>query len=304
MAKYIIQGETLKAIADEVRDLTDVTDELNPNEMIANMEQANADVAAQAEIIEQIRTALEGKAGSGGSTSPGKEEQEKSITIIENGTTEVTPDEGKILSKVTVNVEVEQNGGEVTLADFLTRKITHVRCESVTEFFRTNMFADQVNLVSADFPNLVRTNDYTFYRCLRLKNVNVPKGNYVGSHAYDGCTSIESLSFPSAATVYTESFRDATKLKVVDIGVTTVFIRTNAFYGCNSFDTLILRGNEVSTLSNINNFNGGAFASEKSGGTIYVPSALIESYKTATNWSVLYEAGRCNFVAIEGSEYE
>lgn len=64
MAKYIIQGETLKAIADEVRDLTDITDEINPSEMIANMEQANADVAAQTEIIEQIRTALDGKAGS------------------------------------------------------------------------------------------------------------------------------------------------------------------------------------------------------------------------------------------------
>lgn len=43
--------------------------------------------------------------------SGGKEEQEKSITIVENGTTEVVPDEGKALSKVTVNVEVEQSGG-------------------------------------------------------------------------------------------------------------------------------------------------------------------------------------------------
>ncbi len=38
-----------------------------------------------------------------------KEEQEKTIDITENGTTEVTPDEGKALSKVTVNVAV---GGE------------------------------------------------------------------------------------------------------------------------------------------------------------------------------------------------
>lgn len=64
MASYIIQGETLKAIADEVRDLADISDEINPNEMIANMEQANADVATQTEIIAQIRTALDGKAGS------------------------------------------------------------------------------------------------------------------------------------------------------------------------------------------------------------------------------------------------
>lgn len=36
-----------------------------------------------------------------------KEEQEKVIDITENGTTEVTPDEGMALSKVTVNVSVE-----------------------------------------------------------------------------------------------------------------------------------------------------------------------------------------------------
>jgi hypothetical protein len=158
--------------------------------------------------------------------------------------------------------------------------------------------------VSIDFPNLVRTYDYFCTGCLRLENVNLPKANYIGSYSFENCTSLKYISQPSAATVYASSFTGATKLKTVDIGVTTNFSRTKAFNGCSSFDTLILRGSEVSTLSNITNFDGGAFASGASGGTIYVPSALIESYKTATNWSVLYEAGRCNFVAIEGSEYE
>jgi hypothetical protein len=44
--------------------------------------------------------------------SGGKEEQEKSVTITENGTTEIFPDEGKTLSKVAVNVEVESGGGD------------------------------------------------------------------------------------------------------------------------------------------------------------------------------------------------
>jgi hypothetical protein len=166
------------------------------------------------------------------------------------------------------------------------------------------MFKDQSNLVSADFPNLVRTNDNVFENCTKLEYVNLPKANYIGGTMFAYCESIESVNYPRAATVYTGSFKYAIKLKLVDIGVTTNFARTSAFIGCTVFDTLILRGNVVSTLSNINNFDGGAFASGASGGTIYVPSALIESYKTATNWSVLYEAGRCNFVAIEGSEYE
>ena len=40
----------------------------------------------------------------------GKEEQEKTVTITENGTTEVTPDEGKTLSKVTVETSVSGSG--------------------------------------------------------------------------------------------------------------------------------------------------------------------------------------------------
>lgn len=42
-----------------------------------------------------------------------KEEQEKTVEITENGTTEVLPDDGKVLSKVTVNVEVESGGEDL-----------------------------------------------------------------------------------------------------------------------------------------------------------------------------------------------
>ena len=39
-------------------------------------------------------------------------------------------------------------------------------------------------------------------------------------------------------------------------------------------------------------------------GRIYVPAALIEQYKTETNWSALYGYGNFEFTAIEGSEYQ
>lgn len=42
-----------------------------------------------------------------------KPEQEKSVTIAENGTTEVLPDEGKTLSKVAVNVDVPDTGEQL-----------------------------------------------------------------------------------------------------------------------------------------------------------------------------------------------
>ena len=51
---------------------------------------------------------------SSSSSGGGKEEQTKSVTITENGTTTITPDEGKTLSSVEVNTEV--SGGTVVSA--------------------------------------------------------------------------------------------------------------------------------------------------------------------------------------------
>jgi hypothetical protein len=61
---------------------------------------------------------------------------------------------------------------------------------------------------------------------------------------------------------------------------------------------------DVVKLINVSAFVSTPFASGGTGGTVYVPAALVETYKTATNWSTLYAAGTCNFVALEGSEYE
>ena len=47
---------------------------------------------------------------------PAKEEQEKTITITENGTTEILPDENKALSKVTVVTDVSSGGASLNIA--------------------------------------------------------------------------------------------------------------------------------------------------------------------------------------------
>ena len=65
----------------------------------------------------EIMQSIAGVGGDTGNMTPpvasAKEEQEKTIDITENGTTEVVPDDGKVLSKVTVNVDV--SGGSVLI---------------------------------------------------------------------------------------------------------------------------------------------------------------------------------------------
>ena len=52
-------------------------------------------------------------------------------------------------------------------------------------------------------------------------------------------------------------------------------------------------------LSDSKAFNGTPFASGGTGGKVLVPRALVESYQTATNWSTLYVAETCEFLALE-----
>ena len=79
MAEYLTNNTDLKKVADAIRTKGGTADPLvYPDGFV--------------ESIGNIQT--------------GSPEQEKSVTITANGTTEITPDEGKLLNKVTVEVDV------------------------------------------------------------------------------------------------------------------------------------------------------------------------------------------------------
>jgi hypothetical protein len=123
------------------------------------------------------------------------------------------------------------------------------------------------------------------------------------SAVFANCTALEKAIIPNFIMNGTAGyFSGCSSLEIVDFSITTV--QTNCFQNCAKLKAVVLRSANLASLGNVNAFNGTPFASGGTGGTVYVPSALIESYRTATNWSTLYAAGTCNFVAIEGSEYE
>ena len=79
MVEYLTNNTDLKKVADAIRTKGGTADPLVYPDGFA-------------EAIGNIQTGLP--------------EQEKSVTITANGTTEITPDEGKLLNKVTVEVDV------------------------------------------------------------------------------------------------------------------------------------------------------------------------------------------------------
>lgn len=126
-----------------------------------------------------------------------------------------------------------------------------------------------------------------------------------GSGPFRYASNLETLEFPHATAKGTGNYftGNAPKLWLADLGNCSS-IGGNSFNGDTSLRVLILRRTgSIATLTSVSAFASTPFRNNTTG-TVYVPSALIETYKTATNWSTLYNNGTCLFAAIEGSEYE
>lgn len=147
--------------------------------------------------------------------------------------------------------------------------------------------------------------DDAFHGCTNLQAVEMTATiTQFKAYTFMDCPLLETAKFPNmTVAIGNGAFRNDTSLTLVDCGKANQII-ANAFNGCTHLTTIVLRKTSVTSLQGTNVFTNTPFASGGTGGTVYVPSALIGSYQTASNWSTLYSAGTCNFVAIEGSEYE
>ena len=104
---------------------------------------------------------------------------------------------------------------------------------------------------------------------------------FIGDSVFQGCSSLTTADFPSVTSIEGYAFRSCSSLTTTNFPVATS-IGSSAFRMCSKLKSLLLRGNNVCTL-NKNVFVSTPISSGT--GYIYVPSALIEKYKKATNWS-------------------
>ena len=145
------------------------------------------------------------------------------------------------------------------------------------------------SLRSVSFPNMVTPGTYMFQDCANLQQADFPMATSISISMFNNCTSLVDAYFPRATAINPSCFYGCTALKRFD-GVKATTINSSAFYGCASLETLILRGVNMCKLNASNVFSGTPIA----GGTgyIYVPAALLESYKTASNWSAVADQFR------------
>lgn len=123
------------------------------------------------------------------------------------------------------------------------------------------------NLTTASIPNVstASTAGYQFVYCAKLKTVNMGVLQAVQQYMFNSCMALEKIDLPIVSSIAGSSFRY-----------------------CNALTAIILRRTAgVASLAGTNALSNTPIASGS--GYVYVPAALVESYKVATNW-VTYAA--------------
>lgn len=224
------------------------------------------------------------------------------LEITENGTY-TAPDGVDGYSPVTVNVA--SGGGDTDIEDsIVNRSISGAYVNDRITSIGQYAFRGCTKITSFSFPNVKSVGSNAFYGAT-APTVDLPACTKLADNVFTAAKGVTSINVPVLTTLSgTYTFRDCEALEFLDFPALTA-IKASTFYSSGKLATIVLRKSDaIVSLANTSAFTSTPFASSGTGGKVYVPAALIEEYQAATNWSTLYAAGNCEFVAIEGSEYE
>lgn len=193
-------------------------------------------------------------------------------------------------------------GGEGSdLIDFIEGNITTFENSEITKV-RANGFTGYSRLTEISLPNCTHVGNSAFHSCTGLTKLYLPKVEVVDTtNAFYAVTC--PLVLPS---IKGTTYNRLTQFKgtVIDLGKGDYYIGAYTFNNCTNLTNIILRKETIPGLDNVNAVVNTPFKSGGTGGTLYVPQALISSYQSANNWSTILGYANNQILPIEGSIYE
>lgn len=181
---------------------------------------------------------------------------------IDGGSSVRLPTKGKYCDRDIVITATGGGGGdsEKEVAALLGNTMTELNNSIVTSL-RTRACQGGTKLVTVNLPNVTSLGSYAFYQCSGLVTVKLPKLTSVSTQTWYSCTNLKHADCGQLGNIPAQTFN-----------------------ACSALTELILRKTgSICSLSNVNGVNNSPIG--KGTGYVYVPSALVDSYKTATNWS-------------------
>lgn len=197
---------------------------------------------------------------------------------------------------------IESIKGGISIEEITNKTLKECVNDSITKI-GDYAFYDFRSLSVIRLPNVESIGTGSFTRCTGLKELNFPKCKTIGSQSFTSCNGVLAINMPMLESVPQGAFNSITRLSEINFPVMKK-IETQGFYFCSSLEraefgqlesigqhgfnqtkisALIIRAGAVCALVNANAFlNSPVVRGE---GYIYVPKALVDSYKVATNWT-------------------
>lgn len=180
--------------------------------------------------------------------------------------------------------------------DFVETKLTKVTQHFGNGFNNLTISATFVNVTSVvaysheksgfgveTYPLLMRGIGYQFYKAT-CRMINVPQLESLPVAIFRNAKSLERLFLPNVKTTsFQWQFGNCSSLITADIGDKYVgTIQDSMFYSCTNLKALIIRASSMIRNTASNAFNQSSVANGT--GFVYVPTDLVSTYQSATNW--------------------
>ena len=111
--------------------------------------------------------------------------------------------------------------------------------------------------------------------------IDLPECRYIGQYGFKQYYNVTSISLPKCEFIDLLAFQECNKFESINL-TKCRYIGSSAFKYCTSMTAITLGESIVCVLDNYV-FSGTKI--ESGTGSIYVPASLVDSYKSATNWS-------------------
>ena len=240
-----------------------IRDEIN---RIAN------EVSTQTDLIAQITSALEGKASGGGTEDLNAILTEQEELIVE-------------LQEILRDKAAGSGEADTRFKELAECTLTTIDDESLTEITRQYAFAYSDSLVTVRLPNVTSSAQSAFRYCSALESVDMPNlKDTLQTYFFQYCYKLKNVNIPLVTKTSTGVFQGCEELETVKLGQLTN-LGANAFNGCIKLAALIIE--RVATTAPTMSSTGVFTNTPIEGGTgyIYVPTSMVDRYKSATNWS-------------------
>lgn len=192
-------------------------------------------------------------------------------------------------------------GDDAVIDSIIDRTITEFKDDQITKV-GDYAFNSCTALTEVDLPNATNIGNDSFQNCSSIQGIALPNVTYLGNNAFKNAapcvirlpkwtsngifpfiqTKAIGIVAPILTTLGDSMFRFAYSLQYAEFGSLTA-IAGNHHFANAPLTVLVIRTNKMCTLASTSSFSDSAIA--KGTGHVYVPRALVDTYKAATNWS-------------------